>query len=778
MEADATASNAGLASGLSTAEAERLLAEYGPNAVAEQRQHPIRSLAKRFWAPVPWMLEAAVLLEILLHKNVEAGVIGLLLVFNAGLGFAQENQAQGALALLRRRLSILARVRRDGAWQRIPAERLVPGDVIHVRVGDVVPADAKITDGSVQIDLSALTGESIPAEKTDGDLLFSGGMIRRGEATATIVATAGRTYFGRTAELVRQASAAGHLQQMIFTIVKYLLAFDVILAVLVLAWTLHGGMALADVLPFCLMLLVASIPVALPATFTVASALGTRELAEKGVLVSHLAAIEEAAAMDTLATDKTGTLTKNELTLAAVEPVAPSNETDVLRFAVLASDESTQDAIDLAILAAARQKGIGKAEFTVVHFTPFDPSTKCSEALVRHGAETIRIVKGAPVVVARMAGLTTLPQADRLAGEGYRVLAVATGQNEMKVAGFLALLDPPREESAGLVASLRDLGIRVLMITGDGLATARSVATRVGITGSACTAETFRSNPAAVVAECDVFAGVLPEDKFQLVRTLQGAGHVVGMTGDGVNDAPALKQAEVGVAVSNATDVAKAAASIVLTSPGLEDVIAAVETSRRIYQRMLTYTLNKIIKTLEIALFLSLGVVILNQLVVTPLMIVLLLFTNDFLTMSIATDNVSFSRQPEQWRVRSLVITAAPLAAFLVVFSLLVLLFGARMLGLGTAEIQTLAFLTLVFGGQGTVYLVRERGHFWRSVPSRWMLLSTSLDLAAVSILAVEGILMAPLRPVVVVGLLIVVLVFLFVVDYAKIGIFRRFGLY
>ncbi len=745
--------------------------------MAEERQHPLRMLWSKFWAPVPWMLEAAVVLEILLHKNIEAGVIAGLVVFNAALSFLQESHAQGALALLRRRLSIQVRVRRDGAWQRLPAERLVPGDLIHLRVGDMVPADARLSDGNVLIDHSAVTGESTPIEAGAGYKTYAGGLIKRGEANAVVTATGSHTYFGKTAELVRQANAAGHLQQMIFTIVKYLVAFDVVLAGLVLAYALSAGMGLGDILPFCLMLLVASIPVALPATFTLASALGTQELARSGVLVSRLSAIEEAAAMDVLATDKTGTLTKNELSVASIEPVAPYSEEDLLRFAVLASDDATQDPIDLAILAAARSREVNTAGFTVRKFVPFEPSTKCSEALVQHGTDQLRIIKGAPSTIAAFVGASAFPEAENLAGDGYRVLAVAAGSDgHLATAGFLALLDPPRDDSARLVANLKQLGVRILMITGDGLATARTVAAQVGITGASCAPDRLRAEPERAAAECDVFAGVFPEDKFRLVQALQHSGHIVGMTGDGVNDAPALKQAEVGVAVANATDVAKAAASIVLTNPGLSDVVSAVETSRRIYQRMLTYTLNKIIKTFEIALFLSLGVVLMRTLVVTPLLIVLLLFTNDFVTMSIATDHVSFSKRPDRWRIKTLVLTAAPLAALLVLFSLAVLLAGRNILGLSTPQIQTLAFLTLVFGGQGTVYLVRERGHLWHSRPSRWMVLSSAADLAIVSALATLGILMTPLPLSLVAGLLVLVLVYLFVVDYLKIAIFRRFG--
>lgn len=770
-------------SGLTTPEAQRLLEQYGPNAVAEERQHPLRALLGKFWAPVPWMLEAAVVLEIVLRKGVEAGVIGALLVFNAALSYVQENNAQRALALLRRRLSIQVRVLRDGAWQRLPAESLVPGDFIHVRVGDIVPADGQIVDGNVLIDHSAVTGESTPSEAAAGDTAYTGGVIKRGEASALVTATGSRTFYGKAAELVRQAKAAGHLQEMIFTIVKYLVAVDVALAAVVFVYALRAGIGIGDIVPFCLMLLVASVPVALPATFTLASAIGTRELAQRGVLVSRLSAIEEAAAMDVVASDKTGTLTKNELSLAAVEPMQGYADADVIRFAALASDAATQDPIDLAIAGAARARGLSTGDYAVEKLVPFDPSTKRSEAVVQHGASTIHAAKGAPAQIATLtgqagAGRPGIPEADQLAAKGYRVLAVAAGpEGHMQLIGLLGLLDPPRDDSRKLVADLHNLGIRVLMITGDGAATAETVAAQVGIEGAACSRDQLHANIGAAAEECNVFGGVFPEDKFRLVQALQQKRHIVGMTGDGVNDAPALKQAEVGIAVSNATDVAKAAASIVLTSPGLGDIVSAVEASRRIYQRMLTYTLNKIIKTIEVALFLTIGVLLTRTLVITPLLIVLLLFTNDFVTMSIATDRVSFSRQPDRWKVRTLVATAAPLAALMVAFSLSVLFAGREFLHLSTPQIQTLAFLILVFDGQGTVYLVRERAHFWKSWPSRWMLWSSAADLALVIVLASLGFLMAALQPAVVAGLLGAMAVYLFCLDYLKIAIFRRSGL-
>ena len=767
--------------GLSTEEVKRRLAQYGPNEVAEKKTHPVAAFLAKFWAPVPWMLEVTLVLEIVLGKRDEAIIIGALVVFNAALGFFQEQNAAQALSILRQRLSIQARVLRDGRWQTLAAKELVPGDVAYVRVGDLVAADLKLVEGDVLLDQSALTGESNPIEARAGATAYAGTTVKRGEATGEVTATGTRTYFGRTAELVRTSRAPGHLQEIIFTIIKYLVALDVALIAVLLVYSLLTGIPLAEILPFSLMLLVASVPVALPATFTLASALGTRELASRGVLVGRLSAIEEAAAMDVLASDKTGTITRNELSLAAVRAFRPHSEGDVLSLAALACDEATQDPIDLAVLKAARERGAASKAGERVRFIPFDPSTKRSEALLVEGNETRRVVKGAPQVVAQLAADDgdVAAQADALASQGYRVLAVAEGgaRDGLRVAGLLAFLDPPREDSAPLIGQLHGLGVRVLMVSGDGAATAQTVAAQVGIAGPACTPDHLRREPEAAAAECDVFGGVLPEDKHLLVRALQRAKHIVGMTGDGVNDAPALKQAEVGVAVANATDVAKAAASVVLTNPGLTDIVAAVETSRRIYQRMLTYTLNKIIKTIEIAVFLSLGVILTRTLIITPLLIVLLLFTNDFVTMSIATDRVSFSRKPDRWRVRTLVLTALPLALLIVSLSFAVLFAGRNLLHLALPQLQTLVFLLLVFSGQGTVYLVRERHHLWHSRPSRWLLLSSSVDIVVVMFLAARGILMAPLGLEVVAGLLGVVGLYLAAVDFFKIRIFRHFSL-
>ena len=672
------------------------------------------------------MLEATIVLEILVDKLDEAIIIGVLLLFNSVLSFVQENQANRALALLRRRLSVQARVLRDGRWQLIPAEQLVPGDVIHLRVGDLAPADVRLFDGVVEADESELTGESLPIEKSAGATVYAGSRIKRGEASGEVTATGQHTYFGKTAELVKTAKTASHLQEIIFAIVKYLVILDAVLVGALLVYAGFAHLPWSEVLPFAFILLVASVPVALPGMFTVATALGALDMSHHAVLVTRLSAIEEAAAMDVLCTDKTGTITQNRLAVAQIYPFGDRSSEEVLRMAALASDAATQDPIDLAVFAAAQEKKVLNDVPRRIQFTPFDPATKRSEAIYEQPAGKLRVIKGAPdtlISLVRNRG-SIADEVERLAGRGARVLAVAAGtENTLELVGLLGLEDPIREDSKALVKDLKSLGVRVIMVTGDGPATARAVSLQVGIGDRVGSAESLRNGARAAAEQFDVFAGVFPEDKFRLVQALQRQGHVVGMTGDGVNDAPALKQAEAGIAVSTATDVAKAAASIVLTESGLMGVLRAVETGRRIYQRMLTYTLNKIIKTIEIGVFLSVGVILTGTFVITPLLVVLLLFTNDFVTMSIATDRVSFSPQPDRWDIRTLMLTAGTLAGLVLILSFTVFFVGRDILHLPLRQLQTLVFLMLVFTGQGNVYLVRERNRLWHSLPSRWLII-------------------------------------------------------
>lgn len=765
--------------GLTADQAKARLREFGANTIPEPTKHPLLAFLLKFWAPVPWLLEATIVLEVLLGKTTEAVIIGVLLIFNASLSLFQERRAQNALAALRKRLPVRARVLRDSQWQIINAQEIVPDDVIHLRMGDLVPADVRISEGDILLDLSALTGESLPLETGAGKIACAGAVVKRGEATGEVTATGARTSFGKTAELVSTAKTVSHLEAIIFAIVKYLVAFDLGLVAVLLVYSYLAALPLREMLPFALVLLVASVPVALPATFTLATALGSLDLVESGVLVTRLSAIEEAAAMDVLLSDKTGTITENRLTLAAWQVYAPYSEADLLRFACLASDQATQDPIDLAILNAARNRQIDCSHFERIAFAPFEPATKLSEAIVRDSGKEVHALKGAAQAIAARTALAPDWQRDAqtLAEQGYRVLAVAGGaEGDLRLAGLLAFQDPPRPDSKKLIEDLAALGVRTIMVTGDSTVTASAVAAQVGLGKRICCAEELEKIKGAAALNYDVFAGIFPENKFELVRAVQQAGHVAGMTGDGVNDAPALKQAEVGIAVSTATDVAKAAASLVLTNPGLGDIVASVKVSRDIYQRMLTYTLNKVMKTIEIAVFVTAGILLTRTLVITPLLIVLLLFTNDFVTMSIATDRVSFSPQADRWKIATLMRTASLLAALVLLLSFFVFFVGRDWLGLPLAQLQTLVFVMLVFTGQSNVYLVRARNHLWHSRPSRWLLLSSILDVLVVSILAARGVRMAALPWTLIAALFALVCVFAVMIDAVKIRVFDYFG--
>jgi len=766
--------------GLASRDAAARLQQHGPNVVAAARPRGVEVLLRKFWGVVPWMLELAIILDWFLARWVEATVIAALLVFNALIGFFQESRAQKALALLRQRLTVIARVRRDGRWQQISAAELVLGDLVRLRVGDIVPADIHLGDGQIQVDQSQLTGESLPVDHHAGSTTYAGSLVSRGEATGVVTATGTRTYFGKTAELVRAAEAPRRLELLILKIAKYLAALVIVLAIAVFVATMIHGTPLLDMLPFGLMLLVAAVPVALPTMFTMSAALGARALAENGILVTRLSAIQDAAAMDILCLDKTGTITANRLSIERLVALDPATEDEVLRLAALASDEATQDPIDLAILQATRERGLITNLPPRFDFVPFDPSTKRSEVSTRQHDRVVRVIKGAATVLAELAHIPwpeIAPQVEQLATSGARVLAVASGTGAtLRLAGFIALNDPPRPDSATLITALRQHGVRVILVTGDGEATARAVAAKVGMSGEAAPAGTLRANmDYEAIARYAIFAGVLPQDKFFLVQALQTAGHVVGMTGDGVNDAPALRQADVGIAVATSTDVAKAAASLVLTRPGLGEIVAAIEESRRIYQRMQTWVMTMMTRKLFVPPFLALGVILFGRYVLNPTLMVLLVFATDFATMSLSTDRVTPSPAPDRWAVRALVARSLGLALLLMVLSAAVLWTAASVWRLDLAQTQTLLFVWLVFGStQAMLYAMRTHGFFWeRPFPGRWVLLASTFDVGVASLLATQGWLMAPLPPSQVAAMLVLAIVFLFGADLLKVRLTR-----
>jgi H+-transporting ATPase len=760
--------------GLTSDEARRRLAANGTNAVQDVIEHPISRALRKLWAPVPWMLEAAVVLQLVLGDYVEASAIAFLLVFNAALGFFHEGRAQATLEALKSRLAVTASARRDGIWKTLAAPELVDGDVVKLSLGAVVPADVRLISGSVLVDQSMLTGESVPIEAGAGFETYAGALIRRGEAVAEILATGGRTKFGRSAELIRTAHVESTEQKAIFRVVRNLAVFNGGVTLLLIGFAWHLAMPLAQIAPLVLVAVLASIPVALPSMFTLASTVGARAVAGRGVLPTRLSALDEAAGMDVLCADKTGTLTRNELAVTACHALPGFDEAQILAMATLASSDGGADPLDAAIRAAANPVEV--ARWKLVAFTAFDPTRKMSEAAaIDATGNSMRIVKGAFAAVAAIADSSPSAAAmvEELQAKGFRVLVVAVGAAEpLRIAGVIALSDPPREDSAALVAQLHGLGVRTVMITGDAAVTARVVADAVGITGPI-----FATTPLpddVRVEDFAVFAGVLPEDKFALVQALQKRGHVVGMCGDGANDAPALRQAQMGIAVFTATDVAKSAAGIVLTEPGLGGIVAAVQEGRITFQRILTYTLRSLVHKVVQVLFLLAGLVIVGTAVLTPLLMVLMMVAGDFFALSSATDNVRASSTPNVWRIGNLTIAGIALGFCDLVFCIASLTVGRFGLGLDDETLRTLTVITLVYSGQAIFYVSRERRHLWDSRPGSWLIVSSILDITLFTTLATQGILMAPLQPAIVACVFGAAIVLAFGLDAVKVALFRR----
>jgi H+-transporting ATPase len=752
------------ATGLTEVDAKKRIQQYGPNSVEEKQQSLISAFLKRFWGLTSWMLEIAIVISFVLGNYLDLYIILALLLVNAILGFFQERQATRAVKALKQKLQLQTRTLRNGIWSIINSAELVPGDIVRVRSGDLVPADLKIIDTEVTVDQSAITGESMPLEKKKNEFVFSGSMIRKGEATAIVTSTGANTYFGKTTQLVQLAKPKLHMETVISGLMKWLLVLVVSLLAVAFVVSWLRGINLLDMLSLALILLVSAIPVALPTMFTVTMALGSLELAKKGVLVTRLSASEDAALMDVLCVDKTGTLTQNMLKVADVLEYGSNKKDEVIVFGALASQSANQDPIDMAFLAAAQERNLPLKVYTQKEFIPFDPSTRRTEASVQYNEETLRVTKGAVAVIAPLAEITGKELSDleekmeSFASKGYRIIAVGVShQGEgMRLAGLVALYDKPRPDSASVIERLKRLGISVKMLTGDSLPIAKQVAAEVKlgnrITKMADVNETSSKDPIAgaeIVDQSDGFAEIYPEGKYQIVKALQAEKHVVGMTGDGINDSPALKQAEVGIAVSNATDVAKGAASVVLTEPGLTNILSLVISGRMIYQRILTWIFNKIVKTFQIVVFVVLAFLFTGLFVVNAFQVVLLLFLVDFVTISLATDNARPSEKPETWKITSLLKASIVLGVFIVAESLGLLYIGLTYLNLSTvAQLNTFAFDILLFGGLFTIFVVRERGNFWKTKPSKPLLIAIVVDIIISSLLSTIGIPgLAPITP-------------------------------
>jgi H+-transporting ATPase len=746
--------------GLSADEAARRLARHGYNELPEREANPLVAFLSYFWGPIPWMIEVAALLSAVVRHWADFGIILALLLMNGLVGFWEEFQAAGAIAALKARLALRARVRRGGVWTMVPARELVPGDRIRVRLGDIVPADARLLEGDpVEVDQSALTGESLPVTCTPGDTIRSGSIIRQGEIDALVSATGADTYFGRTARLVEAAATVSHFQRAILKIGDYLIVVALALVSLILLVAIFRHDPFLETLEFALVLTVAAVPVAMPAVLSVTMAVGARVLAKKEAIVSRLASIEELAGMDVLCSDKTGTLTKNRLTLGQPFAVPGTRPEEVISAAALASRAEDQDPIDLAVLSGV-PTGAAADDTRVTHFQPFDPVHKRTEATVAQNGSTFTVTKGAPQVILALAEnpADVAPHVEQVvtdfAARGFRSLAVARtdASGRWRVLGVLPLYDPPREDSARTIATARAMHVDVKMVTGDQVAIGKEIARQVGLGGNILDASLFAETKhhegarlAETIEQADGFAQVFPEHKFHIVDVLQRGDHIVGMTGDGVNDAPALKKADCGVAVSGATDAARAAADIVLLTPGLSVIIDAIKESRKIFQRMTSYAIYRIAETIRVLLFMTLSILVFNFYPVTAVMIVLLALLNDGAILSIAYDRVHYSDRPEVWRMRLVLAIATVLGIAGVIASFGLFYVAERVLGLGRPTIQTLMYLKLSVAGHLTIFVTRTRRPFWSIPPARVLVAAVLGTQLVATLIAVYGLFMAPI---------------------------------
>ena len=779
--------------GLDKGEAKRRAGILGYNEVKKQQRNPAVEFLSHYWGPMPWLLELTMILSGFLKHYTELIIIFVLLTINAVIGMANKRKSQKALELLEKKLSITTNILRDQKWVIKNIKEIVPGDIVSVGLGDIVPADGKtLSDSIITLDQSAITGESLPVDATGGALIYSGSIVKNGKAQVVIVNTGANTFFGKTIELVKTAGPKSHQEKIMLSVIKYMLFISLAVLVFITIYAVILNTRVIDILTIALIFLLGSVPVALPAVFAVVLSTGALELSKRGIIVSKLSAIEDAASMDVLCLDKTGTLTQNKLSVIDIISFSEYKKEEVILFAMLASDESSKDLIDHAVIEHSKIMNLDTSSYRIISFIPFDPSSKKTESKVEYNNEQFRVVKGAPQVIISLCNFSDEKQKldinDRLAdlsAKGFRVLAVAvSGEKDfgnLKFVGLLALADPLRPDSKSIVEEIKKFGIKVKILTGDNIEIAKEITKQVS-SGSKIIRMTdldglSESEQMEIIEDCDGFAEIYPEDKYKIVKLLQSKGHIVGMTGDGVNDSPALKQSEVGIAVSNSTDVAKTSASIVLTQPGLSEIADAIVTSRQIFQRMLTWVINKITKVILFDGILLFGFLIFHNIIISTIGMVLLIFANDFLTMSISTDNVKYTGNPNKWNVKNITLASLPVSLFLILGGIICVLLSRKYFNLDLAELQGFATLLLIFMSIFKIFIVRERRHFWSSKPGMLLVLISAIALIGFSFMGTFGLIIPKLNFYILLFLLGVSLLFNILSDFPKYYLFRKFNL-
>ena len=770
--------------GLTKSEVEERVRKYGLNVVPERKESLLKLFARKFTGLTPYTIEVAAIISFFLGRYVDFAVMVALLLVNAVIGLVHEQRAEKAVEVLKSRLRVIARVLRDGSWEEVPAEYIVPDDIVKLKLGDVVPADGELIQGHLIVDESALTGESLPVDKNPGDKVFAGSSVLRGEAVVKVTATGLSTRYGKTVELVQVSKPRLIIEEITSSITKGLLVADIFFIALVAAKLVLSRTSILDLLPFTLTLLIASIPIALPAMTTITLALGSLELARAGVIVRRLEAIEAGSMMDVICLDKTGTITENKISVKEVIPLTEDySEKDILFYALLASEEDAKDPIDRAVIEKASEEGVSKDGVDLVEFKPFSPETKRTEALVKIGGVPVRAVKGAPQVLAEMDGSLDKQGYEDIIREigerGERPLGVGVEKGGVfRVIGLLGLYDKPREDSPSFINDIKEMGVKPIMITGDNYYVARSIARMVGIDGKVISLKGMpKEEIRSLIDSVGVFAETVPEEKHDIVVALQEKGHVVGMTGDGVNDAPALKRADLGVAVSNATDIAKLSGSVVLTRPGLRNIVDIIHLGRRVYRRIVVWSLNKIVKTFQIVYFVAISTLLLGLPVLSPTHMILMLFLYDFVTLSISTDNLRPSKKPERWNLWKLVKISVVLGLIKIVELFVALYIALDYLALPFDQVRTFVFYVLLLSGLFNILNFRETNWFWASRPSLPVALSISVDTIVGSILVYGGWIIPsiPLSAILL-GFIYSVSVTLLLTDVAKLFVFRVFG--
>ena len=743
--------------GVTTLEARLRLEQYGANELPDRKPQSLLIFLKKFWGPSSWMLELILVISLFLQKYDDVIVVSLLLFANALLSFFLERRATLVVETLKQRLQIKVRVLRDSQWNVIPARELVPGDIIRVRAGDFIPADLLVIDGELEVDQSAITGESIDIHCGTGNELISGSITRRGEAQAIVQATGLRTRYGKTAALIEKATPKLHIERVVIRVVSWLFIVVVAMMSLVIALALIRGTPLLETIPILLILLMSAIPISLPVMFTVCLSIGAKDLSRHGVLVTRLSAVEDAATMSQLCIDKTGTVTLNQLHIASITPFGKNSEDDVAFYGAIASQEANQDPIDLAFIEEARSRNKSSDEkvLAVIAFKPFDPITRSTWAEVRMDGLQQYVMKGAVLSVIKACAIDLAEAAkinlevDELGKKGYRVLAVAKGLSldSLEFIGLVALFDPPRPDARQFVEQIKGLGVSLKMLTGDALIVAKELALKVGL-GPILPFSEFQNVIQSqnmgndnLAIDCGGFAEVFPESKYLVVQYLQSQGLITGMTGDGVNDAPALRQAEVGIAVSNSTDIARGAASIVLTEPGLTNIVYLIMHGRMVYQRLLTWIVNKISRTMLKAPYVAIAYVITGKFVVSAFAMLLLVLLTDLSKIALATDRVRPSSYPETWKINGYSRLAIILGLVMLVESLFLLWFGWNYfdLSINDEALNTYSFICLLYMGAFSILSVRERLHFWSSKPGMILLTSFFFEIVVGTLLATYG---------------------------------------